>query len=383
MSTTVASRLADVQEVSFPVTGMTCASCVRRIEKALKKVDGVQEASVNLATEKARVVFDPGATTFEAMHAAVQTAGYGVGDQPPAESPAAPQGGQSAVGLQPQRDSADQLESDRQREIDDLKRRWMVALPVGLGLMALMYIPLPLDAMDILMPAILVIATGVQFWAGRTFYQAAWASAKHGSKNMNTLVALGTLVAWGYSAFVTLWPGLAEGWGFPVHIYFETAIVIIGLILLGRWMEARAKRQTAGAIKALMGLRAKTARVIRAGTELDVPVESVQVGDLVRVRPGEKVPVDGEIVEGHSSVDESMLSGEPVPVEKTSGDSVIGATLNKTAASCFAQQRWAKIRRWRRSSDWSKKRRDPSPPCSGWPIRLPTILSRRSSGLRR
>ncbi|MBV9603432.1 MAG: cation transporter, partial [Chloroflexi bacterium] len=139
MSTTVASRLADVQEVSFPVTGMTCASCVRRIEKALKKVDGVQEASVNLATEKAHVVFDPGATTFEAMHAAVQTAGYGVGDQPPAESPAAPRGGQSAVGLQPQRDSADQLESDRQREIDDLKRRWMVALPVGLGLMALMY----------------------------------------------------------------------------------------------------------------------------------------------------------------------------------------------------------------------------------------------------
>ncbi|MBV9596434.1 MAG: heavy metal translocating P-type ATPase [Chloroflexi bacterium] len=198
-----------------------------------------------------------------------------------------------------------------------------------------MYIPLPLDAMDILMPAILVIATGVQFWAGRTFYQAAWASAKHGSKNMNTLVALGTLVAWGYSAFVTLWPGLAEGWGFPVHIYFETAIVIIGLILLGRWMEARAKRQTAGAIKALMGLQAKTARVIRAGTELDVPVESVQVGDLVRVRPGEKVPVDGEIVEGHSSVDESMLSGEPVPVEKTSGDSVIGATLNKNGSFVF------------------------------------------------
>jgi Cu+-exporting ATPase len=314
---------------------MTCASCVRRIEKALQKVDGVHEASVNLATEKARVVYDPGATTFEAMHAAVQKAGYGLGDQPDVESPAPSSGVQSAESPQVRHGATDQLESERQREIDDLKLRWMVALPVGLGMMALMYIPLPLDAMDILMPAILVIATAVQFWAGHTFYQAAWASAKHASTSMNTLVALGTLVAWGYSGFVTLWPGLAEGWGFPVHIYFETAIVIIGLILLGRWMEAKAKKQTAGAIKALMGLQAKTARVIRGGTDLDVPVESVQVGDLVRVRPGEKVPVDGQIVEGHSSVDESMLTGEPVPVEKTSGDNVIGATLNKNGSFVF------------------------------------------------
>ena len=335
MTTTPAPTGAGTREVTFPVTGMTCASCVRRIEKALTRVEGVQEASVNLATEKARIVYDPAAASFEAMQAAVQKAGYQIGDQPRVESPRLPTGVESAEGPRAQHDSTDQLENDRQREIDDLKRGWMVALPVGLGFMALMYIPLPLDAMDVLMPAILVIATVVQFWAGRQFYQAAWVAAKHGGANMNTLVALGTIVAWGYSGFTTLWPGPAEAWGFPVHIYFETAIVIIALILLGRWMEAKAKKQTAGAIKTLMGLQPNTARVIRGGTELDVPLESVLVGDLVRVRPGEKVPVDGEIVEGHSTVDESMLSGEPVPVEKTSGDRVIGATLNTAGSFVF------------------------------------------------
>ncbi|HEX2037775.1 MAG TPA: copper-translocating P-type ATPase, partial [Chloroflexota bacterium] len=256
---------------------------------------------------------------LEQLTAAVEKAGYKVGERPPASAPPVPDGHEQA----------------RQREIDDLKRKWTVALPAGLGMMALMYVPLPLDAMDVLMPALLVIATVVQFWAGRSFYGAAWAAARHGATNMNTLVALGTTVAWGYSAFVTLWPGLAEGWGLPVHVYFETAVVIIALILLGRWMEAKAKKQTAGAIKALMGLQAKTARVIRDGHERDVPIEQVRVGDLVRVRPGEKVPVDGTIEEGHSSLDESMLTGESLPVEKGPGDEVIGATLNKTGSFVF------------------------------------------------
>ncbi len=318
-------------EIVLPVEGMTCASCVRRVEKALSKVAGVSEASVNLATEKANVVFDANVTSLDEMRAAVEKAGYRLGQPSATLSPRSTPATDSAAQAEP----VDEHERVRQHEIDDLKRRWMIALPVGIGMMALMYVPLPLDAMDVLMPALLVIATFVQFWAGRGFYQAAWAAARHGGTNMNTLVALGTLVAWGYSAFTTLWPGIAEGWGFPVHIYFETAIVIIALILLGRWMEAKAKKQTAGAIKALMGLHAKTARVIRNSVELDVPLESVQVGDLVRVRPGEKIPVDGEIIEGHSSVDESMLTGEPVPVEKTSGDNVIGATLNKTGSFVF------------------------------------------------
>jgi len=181
----------------------------------------------------------------------------------------------------------------------------------------------------------LIAATAVQFWAGAPIYQAAWAAARHGGTNMNTLIAVGTSVAYGYSAFVTLWPRLSQTWGFPQHLYFETAVIIIALILLGRWLEARAKKQTSAAIKALMGLQAKTARVIRDGVEQDVPIQDVQVADLVRVRPGEKVPVDGVIEEGRSALDESMLTGESMPVDKGPGEQVIGATLNKTGSFIF------------------------------------------------
>ena len=198
--------------------------------------------------------------------------------------------------------------------------------------MALMYVPLPIDTMDWLMPVILVVTTVVQFWAGKEFYAQAWAAARHGATNMNTLVALGTLVAYGYSAFATLWPAQAQAWGLPLHVYFETSLVILALVTMGRWMEGKAKKQTAAAIKALVGLAPKTARVLRDGTEVDIPVEDVVVGDLVRVRPGEKVPVDGVVEDGSSSVDESMLTGESMPVEKTAGDVVIGATLNRTGS---------------------------------------------------
>ena len=154
-------------------------------------------------------------------------------------------------------------------------------------------------------------------------------------RRLGTLIAVGTSVAYGYSAFVTLWPRLALTWGFPNHLYFETAVIIIALILLGRWLEARAKKQTGAAIKALMGLQARTARVVRNGVEQDIPIEAVQVGDLVRVRPGEKVPVDGALVEGRSALDESMLTGESLPVDKGPGDTVIGATLNKMGSFVF------------------------------------------------
>lgn len=228
MSVPVIDRVEQAREVSFPVTGMTCASCVRGIEKALNRVEGVHEASVNLATEKARVLYDAAVADFTAVSGAVEKAGYGVGQEPRTGAQHA-----AEARTEPEREQVQEPERERQTEIDQLRRRWMLALPVGLGMMALMYIPLPPDAMDVLMPALLVVATLVQFWAGSSFYRAAWAAAKHGSTNTNTntLVALGTLVAWGYSTFTTLWPGIAERWGMPVHIYFETAIVIIALIL--------------------------------------------------------------------------------------------------------------------------------------------------------
>jgi len=314
-------------ELSFPVEGMTCASCVRRIEKALIKVPGVQEASINLATEQAIVTFDPALAGMDAFNAAVEKAGYKVGAQQ--VTPATVQA-QPGVAEAP----ASRHEIERQREMDDLKRKWQVSLVVGVIMMALMYLPLPFSMMTIA-PILLIAATIVQFWAGRVFYQAAWAAGKHGSTNMNTLVAVGTSVAYGYSAFVTLWPDLSARWGFAYDLYYETAVIIVGLILLGRWMEARAKKQTSAAIKALMGLQAKTARVIRNGVEQDIAIEAVVAGDLVRVRPGEKIPVDGAIVEGASAIDESMLTGESLPVDKTTGDQVIGSTINKTGSFVF------------------------------------------------
>ncbi|KQU68969.1 cation-translocating P-type ATPase [Phycicoccus sp. Root101] len=306
-----------LQSCNLNIAGMTCASCVGRVEKALNRLEGVS-AQVNLATEVATVRYDPAHVGLQELTAVVAKAGYtatvqddGKADEPAQQVPASTQ-------------------DDRDGHLRALKRKWQVILATGLALMVLMYVPLYLDVMDWLMPAILVVATVVQFWAGREIYAAAWAAAKHRSTNMNTLVALGTGVAYVYSAFVTLWPAAAERWGLPLHVYFETSLVILALVLAGRWMEGRAKKRTAAAITALVGLAPKTARVLRDGTEVDIPVEQVVVGDLVRVRPGEKVPVDGTVTDGASAVDESMLTGESLPVDKSVGDQVIGATLNRT-----------------------------------------------------
>jgi Cu+-exporting ATPase len=302
---------------------MTCASCVRRVERALSRVEGVAEASVNLATEKARVVIEPEIVGMDALCAAVEKAGYGVRELPPPTSVAADAGAPAAV--------HDPLAAERIAEIADLRRKFTVSLAAGALMMASMYLPLGI-AHDIMDPLLLLVTTPIVAWAGAGFYRAAWASARHFSTNMNTLVVVGVTAAYGYSAFVTLWPGLAARWGFPLEMYFETAAFVIALVLLGRWLEARAKGQTSAAITTLMGLQARTARVLRDGVEHDVPVQEVRVGDLVRVRPGERVPVDGVVEEGTSAVDESMLTGESLPLEKRPGDPVIGASMNRTGA---------------------------------------------------
>jgi Cu+-exporting ATPase len=321
MSTTQETCVIDID-------GMTCAACVNRVEKALNKVDGVSTATVNLAAETASVTFDPTHADLAALSAAVTKAGYTGTPRPTTTPPGGSTGPgqQSATDLEAGREA--EREAAKDAELRSLKRRWQVALTTGLSLMAVMYVPIYPDTMDWLMPLIFVIATAVQFWAGAEIYRAAWAAAKHRTTNMNTLVALGTGVSYAYSTFVTLWPGLAEKWRMPLHVYFETSLVIIALVLMGRWLEQRARRRTADAIKALVGLAPKTARVLREGTEVDVPLDEVRAGDHVRVRPGEKVPVDGVVVDGTSRVDVSMLTGESVPVTKNTGDPVIGATLN-------------------------------------------------------
>ncbi len=307
----------------LPIDGMTCASCVRRVEKALLRVPGVSEATVNLATEQARVVADPEVATPEHLRAAVERAGYKVRNRPVA-SGAAP--GAAA----PDRDQ----ERSRQHELDELRRKWLVSLVLGAAMMVLMDLPWHLD-MAVWAPVLLIGASVIQFWPGAVFYAGAWNAGRHGGATMDTLIAVGTSAAYGYSAFVTLWPALARRLGFPFHLYYESAVIIIALVLLGRWMEQRAMRQTGAAIRTLVRLQAKTARAIRGGAEHDIPVEEVVVGDHIRVRPGEKVPVDGVILEGASAIDESMLTGESLPVEKEPGDPVIGATLNTSGSFVF------------------------------------------------
>jgi len=215
-----------------------------------------------------------------------------------------------------------------------LRLKFGVSLAVGALLMAAMFVPLPFDHSR-LFPLMFLLATLVQFWAGWQFYRGAWAAGRHGSTNMNTLVAVGTTAAYGYSVFVTFFPTLVARLGLQAAVYYESAVIIVALILLGRYLEARAKGQTSAAITKLLGLAPKTARVIRDGQEFDLPLEQVIAGDLLRVRPGDKVPTDGVVTEGRSAVDESMLTGESIPVEKTPGAQVIGATINKTGAFTF------------------------------------------------
>jgi Cu+-exporting ATPase len=333
-------------QVELVITGMTCAACVRRVEKALGRVTGVAEARVNLLTEQAAVTVDPAAqppVTLEALQAAVEKAGYGarqLAPPAPSQSPSplplpslapAPVLVTAAALSSASPAAGDDRERQRDAEIARLWLRAVVSLGIGAVMMLLMLLPHGPDMMAIA-PAMLVAAAVVQLWAGGQFYRTAWTAARHGTSNMSTLVAVGTTVAFGYSAFVTLLPGLAARWGFPRHVYFESSVLIIALVLLGRWLEARARRRTGEALKALAGLQARTACLIQDGQECQVPVEVVQAGDLVRVRPGEKVPVDGVIVEGRAIVDESMLTGESLPVDRQAGDRVIGATLNRTGS---------------------------------------------------
>ncbi len=326
------TRPGDAVEITLPIEGMTCASCVNRIERFLKKTEGVQEASVNLATERATIRFLPTVTGRAELVRAIEAAGYEVR----AAAAEAPAGSATATALVDE-PTAEDLERARERR--ELAIQSLASLAVAALIMLLMFWPGLPWAMEDLNKLVLWPATFIQFWAGGRFYRAAWRALRHGSATMDTLVAVGTSAAWVYSVFVTMYPDVVISAGIRPDTYFDSSTIIIGLILLGRWLEARAKGQTVGAVKALVGLQAKTARVVRGDAEVDVPLEEVQPGDLLRVRPGEKVPVDGVVVEGVSAVDESMLTGEPLPVEKGPGDEVIGATLNTNGSFVFRATR--------------------------------------------
>jgi len=390
----MATKDKDIIKINLPVEGMTCAACVGHVENALKGVPGVVDASVNLGTEKASVEFDPAQVRFQVIEEAVSGAGYKLGTQSASlniggmtcsacvshienalrEVPgvaeanvnlgvegatvefipgivelsdlqAAVEGaGYRVEGFNDSGDQERELERlSKMKEIRELRNRLMFAgagaillflgtfdvFPWVSNLMGRNYYPFLLWA----------LATPVQFWAGSNFYTSGLGALRHGTSNMHTLIALGTTVAYAYSVTVVLLdafsPGVLADNGIEAKVYFDTAAIIVALILLGRFLEAGARGRTSEAIRRLIGLRPTSARVLRDGNEIDIPVDQVIIGDTVMVRPGEKIPVDGLVTDGYSAVDESMLTGESMPVEKVPGDKIFGATINSNGALYF------------------------------------------------
>ena len=347
------SATKKIPTVTIPVSGMTCAACQARVQRMLQKTPGVVEASVNLMTGNARVEFDPDVANPAVLVERIRATGYG------AELPVE---GRTAIAEQEAQDR------ERAREYHELRIKAAVAIVAGI---VAMLVSMPLMAHNahgtgvtadpfmqwgmrtinpalsaafpwlytisprVLLAALLILTSGVMVWAGRHFYSRAWAGMRHHSADMNTLIAVGTGAAYVYSLAATFFPGFFRAHGVAPDVYYEAVVIIIGLILLGNMFDARAKKQTAAALRRLAELQPRTARVLRADNEIDIDVDHVHAGDVVIVRPGERVPVDGEIIAGSSAVDESMLTGESLPVKKQLGDRVVGGTINKTGAFRF------------------------------------------------
>ncbi len=311
--------------MNLPVQGMTCAACVGRVERALLKVDGVVDATVNLTTEKASVTFRPQTVDVLRLKDAIRGAGYQVLEAA---------------------DGADLAEAEarlRVQELARLRTSLWIAAAFTAPLILLVMIPMAVPALDawlmrfVSMRTIVllsfVLATVVQFGPGLRFYRSGWPALLQRSPDMNSLVMIGTTAAYGYSVVATFFPRLLPAGN--LHVYFEASAAIVTLVLVGRYLEALAKGRSSAAIKKLLGLQAKTAMVLRDGQERELPLADVVIGDVVLVRPGDKVPVDGRVLSGSSYVDEAMVTGESLPVQKGVGDEVVGGTINKTGAFRF------------------------------------------------
>lgn len=313
--------------LTLPIEGMTCASCVLRVEKALKKLEGVQEAVVNLATEQAQVKIDPSKVKFEQLKEAIEKVGYNV--------------------IEPSQEKIeikDIIDKEREKQFErltnDLKFAVIFTIPVFLISMLMMSETFQSalgNSTEFIPYFLFVLTTPIVFKSGRRFFRIAYNNLKHFSSDMNTLVAVGTGSAYLYSTVATFFPAV---FGLNAHqshneIYFDTTAVIITLILFGRWLEAKSKSRTSSAIKKLIGLKPQKANVIRDGNEITIRIDELKINDVVIVRPGEKIPADGFIISGFSSVDESMITGESIPVEKKEGDKVIGGTINLSGSFNF------------------------------------------------
>lgn len=314
----------ELQKTTISVGGMNCAACVRRVESTLEKIEGIKSASVNLATSKATLVHDSPLPSFAELRKALKDAGYqflGVVDE----------------ALQ------DPLEDARHKELTDLKIKlvfgFIITALVHIGTMPHLFPIIRNIPHNVILFGLLFLTTPVVFWVGSRFFIGAFKAARQKTTDMNTLVAVGALAAYLYSVAVTFFPSFFYAAGVTPHVYFDSAAMIITLILLGRFLEARAKGRTSAAIKRLIELKPKNARITRNGIESDIPIDQVQPGDIIIVRPGERIPTDGVVVSGTSSVDESMLTGESMPINKEPGDKVFGATINKSGSFQFRAEK--------------------------------------------
>jgi Cu+-exporting ATPase len=319
-----------MNNITLKLKGMSCASCANNVEQAILAVPGVIDCNVNFGAEQATINYEPQQTNLTEIKAAIEDAGY------------------SSFSMVEAQGEDDVVQVQKIAEEQELKLKlwtggiistflFVGSLPMMTGL-KLPFIP------DFLHhPWLqLILTTPVQFWCGGSFFRNGWKSLKHHTATMDTLIALGTGAAYFYSVVVTLFPGFFISQGLETHVYYEVAAMVITLILLGRFLEHRARGQTSEAIRKLIGLQAKTARVVRDGKEIDVPIQDVIINDIILVRPGEKIPVDGEVIDGNSMVDEAMVTGESLPVKKQPGDEVIGATINKTGSFKFKATRVGK-----------------------------------------
>ncbi len=312
-----------MENVTIGITGMSCASCVNKVEKTLSNTEGVLSASVNFAAEQASIEYLPEIVSLIDIEGTIKDLGYETLDTVKYDDP------------------VEREKKGREQTLRTLKVKFSTGLSLLLPIIVLVHwdnlglekiLPLTKQTNFLLQ---LILQIPIQFWVGSQFFKGAWKALKHKTSDMNTLIALGTGAAFTYSVVVTFFPSLLSAEGLVADVYFDTAGVIIVLILLGRLLETRAKGQTSEAIKKLIGLQAKTATIIKNGSEVEIPVEEVAIGDKVLVRPGEKIPVDGMVIDGTSTIDESMVTGESIPVLKHAGDEVIGVTINKTGTFTF------------------------------------------------
>ncbi|MDB9379666.1 heavy metal translocating P-type ATPase, partial [Nodularia sphaerocarpa] len=315
--------------LTLKLKGMSCASCANNIDQAIRSVPGVTDCNVNFGFEQATINYDRKRTDLKTIQAAIDAAGY---------SSYLPQ--TDILAGEDETEKANKLAEDR-----EITRKVIVGGVIGI-IMFVGSIPMMTGLNVPFIPAFLhdywvqlVLTIPVQFWCGWSFYVNGWKALKHHTATMDTLMAVGTSAAFLYSVFVTLFPGFFMAQGLMPHVYYEVSVTVIALILLGRLLEHRARGKTSEAIHKLMGLQPRNARVVRDGVEMDIPITDVAINDLILVRPGEKIPVDGEVIIGASTVDEAMVTGESLPVQKHPGDEVIGATINKTGSFQFRATR--------------------------------------------